>query len=150
MLARPLARSRIRGTGAICPSGDAKAVSYGCRHDREFIPSEQTPPNYPQRPGLATILLGNALFGQHPINGKLIMSSSPSGFLRRLEPGPAANSRNVVLTLFCLPAGRRCRSFIDLDAKITVSGLLAFRRGGNIRNGEYRTTFSPQASLRGL
>lgn len=57
-----------------------------------FIPADQTPTYYSQVlvPGneplsaLQLFLRDNDAFEEHPINGKLIMSSSPRGFLRRL------------------------------------------------------------------
>lgn len=58
-----------------------------------FIPPEQTPTYYSQvlAPGneplsaLTRFLRDNDMFEQHPINGKMIMSSTPNGFLRRLD-----------------------------------------------------------------
>jgi cephalosporin hydroxylase len=58
-----------------------------------FIPPKQTPTYYSQilahgnepLSALTQFLRDNDMFEEHPINGKMIMSSSPRGFLRRLD-----------------------------------------------------------------
>jgi hypothetical protein len=78
-------------------------------------------------------MLGDDLFGQHPINGKLIMSSSPSGFLRRLEwaGGKLKECCPDIILLACWPKVPPLSSSIDFErARFLLFRVAGFQKRG--------------------